>query len=403
MMRRMSTLRPVAWKPHETDSRLPGLLRLLDQTRLPAETVYLETADVEEIFEAIRMLRVRGAPAIGIAAAMGLAAVVCNERFPATPALLRRVEEVAGRLAQSRPTAVNLFWALERMRQIARDAGQLPVAGVLERLVSEAQAIHDEDDRMCRAIGRHGAALLQHDDTVLTHCNAGGLATSGYGTALAPIYTATEQGRTIHVIADETRPLLQGARLTAWELQRAGIDVTVICDNMAAQVMREGRVDCVMVGADRIAANGDAANKIGTYGVALLARAHDIPFYVLAPTSTIDLATPGGEAIPIEERGREEIACGFGRATVPDGVAVYAPAFDVTPAALITGIVTEYGIAPPAEAHAHVQRRPGPDGDPDPNAQRPGPRGGSRMHPRSGSPGAPTRGAVPPEGDGGGA
>jgi methylthioribose-1-phosphate isomerase len=263
-----------------------------------------------------------------------------------TSHLLACVETTADFLASSRPTAVNLFWALDRMRRIAQENTDLAPEAFKERLATEAVLIRNEDAAMCRAIGEHGASLLADGSTVLTHCNAGALATSELGTALAPIYVATEQGKAVSVYADETRPLLQGARLTAWELQQAGIPVTLICDNMAAQVMKEGRIDIVFVGADRIAANGDAANKIGTYGVALLAKAHGIPFYVLAPTSTHDPQTPTGADIPIEERAREEITEGFGKQTAPDGVPVYAPAFDVTPAELITGFITERGISP---------------------------------------------------------
>ena len=233
------------------------------------------------------------------------------------------------------------------MRRVAHASAASSGNELARDLVQEAIAVRDEDLAMCRAIGEHGAGLLTEGDTVLTHCNAGGLATSGYGTALAPIYVAQEQGKRVNVYADETRPLLQGARLTAWELMQAGVDVTLICDNMAAQVMKEGRIDIVFVGADRIAANGDACNKIGTYGVALLAKAHSIPFYVLAPTSTIDPDARSGADIPIEERGAEEITEGFGRRTAPEGVQVYAPAFDVTPAELITGIITEKGIMKP--------------------------------------------------------
>jgi methylthioribose-1-phosphate isomerase len=262
-------------------------------------------------------------------------------------ALAAEVDKAADYLATSRPTAVNLFWALDRMRARARAAADQAPAELKTLLIREALAILEEDIAMCRAIGCHGAGLLKDGQTVLTHCNAGGLATSRYGTALAPIYLAREEGKRVRVVADETRPLLQGARLTAWELMRAGIDVTLICDNMAAQVMKEGRIDLVLVGADRIAANGDSANKIGTYGVAVLAHAHRIPFYVLAPSSTFDPALASGDAIPIEERGADEITCGFGRRTAPEAVKVYAPAFDVTPARLITAIVCERGVLRP--------------------------------------------------------
>ncbi len=333
----------IVWQPDRPGLPRPGCIRILDQTRLPGAASYIEIRDLPLLWQAIKILQGRGAPAIGIAAAMGMILAVQKDTSD-TPDLLEAACQAADYLATSRPTAVNLFWALTRMRQTAQFAANLEPAVFKDRLLAEALKIYNEDMEMCRAIGRHGAALLQDGQAVLTHCNAGGLATSGYGTALAPIYIARELGRHIRVYADETRPLLQGARLTAWELMRAGVDVTLICDNMAAQVMREGRIDAVMVGADRIAANGDAANKIGTYGLALLARAHRVPFYVLAPTSTFDLDTPDGASIPIEERGAEEITRGFGQPTAPEGVKVYAPAFDVTPAELITGIISERGI-----------------------------------------------------------
>ena len=326
---------------------MPGRVRILDQTRLPGDVVYLDTADVQEVWHAIRDLKVRGAPAIGIAAAFGVVAGAQTAAGRSGADVAAAAEAAAKRLATSRPTAVNLFWALDRMTALARREAAAPAASLLERLAGEAFAILREDDAMCRAIGRHGAALLHDRQTVLTHCNAGGLATSGYGTALAPIYMARELGKRVSVYADETRPLLQGARLTAWELHQAGIDVTLICDNMAAQVMREGRVSAVLVGADRIAANGDTANKIGTYGVALLAQAHGLPFYVLAPSSTFDLTLATGDQIPIEQRAAEEVTEGFGRRTAPIGVKVYSPAFDVTPARLITAIVCENGVARP--------------------------------------------------------
>jgi methylthioribose-1-phosphate isomerase len=261
----------------------------------------------------------------------------------------RALREATAYLRTSRPTAVNLFWALDRMDATAASAGVNSGSGpaLLDRLLTEAHAIADEDRAMCRAIGRHGAELVVSGEGILTHCNAGGLATSDYGTALAVIFSAHEQGKHIRVYADETRPLLQGARLTAWELQRRGVPVTLICDNMAAQVMKEGKVQKVVVGADRIAANGDTANKIGTYGVALLARAHGIPFYVAAPSSTFDLTIPDGAAIPIEQRESHEVTHGFGRQTAPSGVDVYNPAFDVTPAELIAGIITEKGVIRP--------------------------------------------------------
>ena len=325
---------------------MPGFIRMIDQTRLPEELIYLNTTDIEIVWEAIKMLRVRGAPAIGIAAAMGVAAALQGSEASGER-LLAEAEKHADYLATSRPTAVNLFQALERMKSVALASVSLPPAAFKERLVREAVAIRDEDAAMCRAIGEHGLKLIRDGQTVLTHCNAGALAVSEYGSALAPIYAAQARGMRVRVFADETRPLLQGARLTAWELMQAGIDVTLICDNTAAVVMKEGKIDMVMVGSDRIAANGDAANKIGTYGVARLARAHGIPVYFLAPTTTIDMSLPSGDCIPIEERSAEEVTCGFGRRTAPEGVKVYAPAFDVTPAEYITAIVTEKGAAYP--------------------------------------------------------
>ena len=344
----MQTIRPIEWIPDQPGHLSPGHIRLIDQTRLPTEQITINTTSIQDMWIAIKTLQVRGAPAIGIAAAMATAAAIQTIEGN-TAHLLSCVAKTADFLATSRPTAVNLFWALDRMRRIAQENANLDPHAFKERLATEAVLIRDEDAAMCRAIGEHGAHLLTNGSTVLTHCNAGALATSELGTALAPIYVATEQGKSISVYADETRPLLQGARLTAWELQQAGIPVTLICDNMAAQVMKEGRIDIVFVGADRIAANGDAANKIGTYGVALLAKAHGIPFYVLAPTSTHDPETATGADIPIEERSREEITEGFGKQTAPDGIPVYAPAFDVTPAELITGFITEKGIAKRSE------------------------------------------------------
>lgn len=327
-----------------------GHLELIDQTRLPTELVTLECRDVETVWEAIKMLRVRGAPAIGIAAAYG---VVIGSQASAkaddASAFAARVAEVTSYLAKSRPTAVNLFWALDRMSASAKrrsEAGQSPPQ-ILVELLSEVRAIHEEDRAMCHAIGRFGAELIAENSGVLTHCNAGGLATAEYGTALSVFFTAQDQGKHIRVFVDETRPLLQGARLTAWELAQRGIDATLICDSMAAQVMREGRVQAVVVGADRITANGDTANKIGTYSVAVLAHAHGIPFYVAAPSSTFDLSLDTGDSIPIEERAAEEITHGFGRQTAPAGVKVYNPAFDVTPAKYIKAIITERGVIEP--------------------------------------------------------
>jgi methylthioribose-1-phosphate isomerase len=324
-----------------------GHLRMIDQTRLPVEFVEIDCRDVETLWEAIKTLRVRGAPAIGVAAAYGVCLGVQKVADADETTFFKRLHEAADYLATSRPTAVNLFWAIERMKKAAERLHGKPTAEIAAALLAEARAIHEEDRQMCRAIGRHGAELLTDGQGVLTHCNAGGLATSDYGTALAVIFAAAEAGKRLHVYADETRPLLQGARLTAWELHEREIDVTLICDNMAAQVMREGRVQAVVVGADRIAANGDTANKIGTYGVALLAAAHGIPFYVAAPSSTFDLSIASGAEIPIEQRDPREVTHGFGRQTAPDGVAVYNPAFDVTPAERITAIISERGVIRP--------------------------------------------------------
>jgi methylthioribose-1-phosphate isomerase len=330
---------------------IDGFVRLIDQTLLPTRVQYRDCRTVEEVWEAIKVLRVRGAPAIGVAAAMGV--VVGMQRFTdrTRGAYAGKLHEVANYLRTSRPTAVNLFWALDRMENHVRGRTQEDRPERLtQMLLDEALAIEAEDRAMCRAIGKVGAALIAEGQGVLTHCNAGGLATADYGTALAVMFAAAEQGRRFHAYADETRPLLQGARLTAWELQQHGIDVTLICDNMAAQVMKEKRVHLVIVGADRIAANGDTANKIGTYGVALLAAAHDIPFYVAAPSSTFDLSLPDGSAIPIEQRDPREVTHGFGKQTAPEGVKVYNPAFDVTPHRLIAGIITEKGLIRPVNA-----------------------------------------------------
>jgi methylthioribose-1-phosphate isomerase len=314
---------------------------------------------VDEIEEAIHSLRVRGAPLIGITAAMGMGALA--RQLAHTGADVERSVQAlradADRLAAARPTAVNLMWAIQRARAVL-DSGAADAAALAERLAGEADRIHEEDRRMCRAIGEHAAALLRDGDAVITHCNAGSLATGGIGTALAPVYVATEQGRKIRVFADETRPLLQGSRLTAWELSQAGIDVTVISDNMAGALFAQSPPDIVFVGSDRIAANGDVANKVGTYGLAVLARHHGVPFYVLAPTSTVDLETPTGDDIPIEHRSADEVRRGFGKVTAPDAANVWSPAFDVTPHDLVTGIVTEAGVhrAPFAPALAEAVR-----------------------------------------------
>lgn len=329
-----------------------GTLRLLDQTLLPCETKTLECRSVEQVVEAIRSLRVRGAPAIGVAAAYGVVLGVAESANADRMKFEERLKLVIQQLAASRPTAVNLFWALDRQRKVAERILSVSPSDVVAALLAEARTIEREDRQMCAAIGQHGAELLSTGDTVLTHCNAGALATAGDGTALSVIYAAVAAGKQIRVFADETRPLLQGARLTAWELSQRGVPVTVICDSMAATVMRQGKIQAVIVGADRIAANGDTANKIGTYSVACLAKTHGVPFYVAAPSSTFDLSLSHGDQIPIEERSAVEITHGFGRQTAPEGIDVYNPAFDVTPAELITAIITERGLIRPVTADA---------------------------------------------------
>ncbi|MDD5728397.1 MAG: S-methyl-5-thioribose-1-phosphate isomerase [Victivallales bacterium] len=321
-----------------------GKLRLLDQTLLPVTLKYIELNDTESIFSAIKNLTVRGAPAIGCAAALGLAAIVRAATFGSAAELLTFARGTAARLAESRPTAVNLFWALDRcLRQLETQTAITP-GEQKNILLKTALDILAEDIDMCRAIGEHGKFLLHDGMGILTHCNAGALATGDYGTALAPVYVAHEAGMALTVYSDETRPLLQGSRLTAWELDRAGVKVVSICDNMAAQVMKEGKIDLVIVGADRIAANGDAANKIGTYGIAVLAKYHKVPFYVAAPYSSFDLKLKTGGDIPIEQRPGDEIANKFGCRTAPENIEFYNPAFDVTPHSLISGIITEKGI-----------------------------------------------------------
>ncbi|MDQ1910070.1 S-methyl-5-thioribose-1-phosphate isomerase [Paenibacillus sp. GD4] len=326
---------------------LENRLDLLDQRLLPDEIVYLELTTSEQVWDAIKQLAVRGAPAIGIAAAFGVYLGVRHTEGDKS-ALLAEVERQCDYLATSRPTAVNLFWALDRMRATAKgllaEGTDVTVEGAKQALLDEARAIQAEDEETCRLIGEHALTLFEDGMGLLTHCNAGGLATARYGTALAPMYLAKEKGLNIKVFADETRPVLQGARLTAFELQQAGVDVTLICDNMAGAVMSKGWVQAVIVGTDRVAANGDVANKIGTYSVAVLAKAHGIPFYVACPMSTIDLNTPTGADIPIEERHEDEITQGFGKRTAPQGIKVYNPAFDVTPNEYVTAIITEKGI-----------------------------------------------------------
>jgi len=331
------------------DGGTDGCLRLIDQTQLPTELIEIECHDVESVWQAIKQLQVRGAPAIGIAAAYGTVIGLQGVDESEPGRCLDRLEKTATYLATSRPTAVNLFWALNRIRERAHQFLQQggSESQLIDRVLEEARAIHDEDRQICRAIGRYGAALIPNGAGVLTHCNAGGLATAEYGTALSAIFTAQDEGKQLRVFVDETRPLLQGSRLTAWELAQRGIEATLICDGMAAQVMREGRVQAVITGADRVAANGDAANKIGTYSVAVLAAAHEIPFYIAAPTSTFDLSIATGDEIPIEQRSAEEITHGFGRQTAPSGIDVYNPAFDVTPAKYIQAIITERGLIEP--------------------------------------------------------
>ncbi len=324
----------------------PGHVRMIEQTLLPGRHEVIDVATVEEMFAAIRRLAVRGAPAIGVAAGYGVLLGTQDLAGASGDEVLARTRATCERLAESRPTAVNLFWALNRMRTRAESEHAAGRDGdaILDALFAEAADIHAGDRDTCRRIGEHGAALIQDGWTMLTHCNAGALATGGMGTALAPIYVAHEQGKRVSVYADETRPLLQGARLTAWELMQAGVPVTLITDNMAGRVMFEGRIDAVIVGSDRIARNGDVCNKIGTYSVAVLAARHGIPFYVAAPLSTFDPDLAHGGLIPIEERAPEEVTEGFGSRTAPEGVAVYSPAFDVTPAELVAGIVTEVGL-----------------------------------------------------------
>ncbi|MBP1466911.1 S-methyl-5-thioribose-1-phosphate isomerase [Candidatus Chloroploca sp. M-50] len=329
-------LRTVWWEP--------GAVCLIDQLRLPHEQVTVRCRDLAAVGHAIKAMVVRGAPAIGCTAAYGLALVAMQSKAVDGEALLEELEQARQVLNAQRPTAINLAWATARMLRQAH----LLVAGGVETtrhgLLAEAHAILAEDLAMCHAIGDHGAALIPARGHVLTHCNAGGLATAGYGTALAPIRTAFRQGRSLHVLVDETRPFLQGARLTAWELQQAGIPLTLITDNMAGYMMRQGQVDCIIVGADRIVANGDVANKIGTYSLAVLAQAHGIPFYVAAPSSTIDLSLAHGDLIPIEERSPDEVTHLAGQLIAPLGVRAAHPAFDMTPHHLITAIITEHGV-----------------------------------------------------------
>lgn len=335
---------PTDWQTLHWQGDANGVLRMIDQTLLPETFEEIDCPTLESVWDAIKVLKVRGAPAIGVAAAYGVVTGLQPVRQADAEEFHRHLHHVIEYLASSRPTAVNLFWALGRMETVAASMESAAPAEIHDRLLQEAKLIHEEDQQMCRSIGQHGATLLQDGMSVLTHCNAGALATAGDGTALSVFYAAVRAGKRIHVFADETRPLLQGSRLTAWELTQKQIPVTVICDNMAAQVMKEKRVHAVVTGADRIASNGDAANKIGTYAVAVLAKYHGIPFYIAAPSSTFDMNIADGSQIPIEQREAEEVRCGFGRPTAPATAGIYNPAFDVTPAELITALITERGI-----------------------------------------------------------
>ena len=320
-------------------------VRFLDQTKLPTEESYVTAATYQQVADAIRRMIVRGAPAIGVAAAMGIALGVKDSKAETAGDLKRDFDQICAAIGETRPTAVNLFWAIRRMREKFEMLRIRPMPQIREAMVEEAQRMHAEDIAANQAMGRHGATLMPNSGGVLTHCNAGALATAGYGTALGVIRAAVEQGKKIHVYADETRPFLQGSRLTAWELMKDGIPTTVISDNMAGAIMSHGKIGAIVVGADRIAANGDVANKIGTYTVAVLAKVHGIPFYVAAPTSTVDLATADGSGIPIENRNVREVSHIAGKQMVPDGVEIENPAFDVTPAKYVAAIITERGIA----------------------------------------------------------
>jgi methylthioribose-1-phosphate isomerase len=332
-------IQAISWSPS-------GGVRIIDQRALPEAEITRDLESAESVADAIRQLQVRGAPLIGIAAAMGLVAATREHRTDARADFLARVAQVSEVLADARPTAVNLRWALHRMANAAQGT-KGDAAAVWERLRAEATAIWEEDRAMCRSIGEHGLTILPDGANVLTHCNTGALATGGIGTALAPIYLAHEQGRKVHVYVDETRPLLQGARLTMWELVHAGIRCTLITDAAAGTLMRQAKVDLVLVGADRICANGDFANKIGTYGLAVLARHHGVPFYCAAPWSTVDSSLPEGDLIPIEQRAPEEVTVMAGRPIAPGGAAALNPAFDVTPARYVTGFITDRGVVQP--------------------------------------------------------
>src|SRR6516225_5503089 len=320
-------------------------VRFLDQTKLPTVETYVTCTTYQQVAEVIRNMVVRGAPAIGVAAAMGIALGANNSRAETVADLKKDFDQICRVMGETRPTAVNLFWAIRRMQEKFERIRIRPIPQIKQELIEESRRMHAEDIAANQAMGRHGATLMPASGGVLTHCNAGALATAGYGTALGVIRAAVEAGKKLHVYADETRPFLQGSRLTAWELMKDGIPTTVISDNMAGAMMKQGKIGAIVVGADRIAANGDVANKIGTYTVAVLAKEHNIPFYVAAPISTVDLATPDGEGIPIEQRNGKEVTHIAGRQMVPDGVAVENPAFDVTPARYVAAIITERGIA----------------------------------------------------------
>ena len=331
----------------ETIQWIDGAVVMIDQTRLPLEEKYVTCRSYQEVATAIRDMTIRGAPAIGVAAAMGVALGVlhASETDLGARTLDVQMDEICAVLAATRPTAVNLFWAIDRMKRVYAGVAGKPIGEIRRRLVEEALLVREEDIAICRAIGHNGAALVPDRKTVLTHCNAGALATAGYGTALGVVRAAVEAGKQIDVFADETRPFLQGARLTVWELQQDGISTTLITDNMAGHFLKSGRIGCVVVGADRIAANGDVANKVGTYSVAVLAKENGVPFFVAAPVSTLDLSLATGGAIPIEQRAAEEVTHLFGQRIAPEGTVVQNPAFDVTPARYVTAIVTEKGVA----------------------------------------------------------
>jgi len=326
----------------ETIQWIDGAVVMIDQRRLPLEEKYVTCRSFQEVATAIRDMTIRGAPAIGVAAALGVALGVLRASETNLDA---QMEEICATLAGTRPTAVNLFWAIGRMKRVYASVAGQPIGEIRRRLVEEALLVREEDIAICRAIGRNGASLVPDGKTVLTHCNAGALATAGYGTALGVVRAAVEAGKRIDVFADETRPFLQGARLTVWELQQDSIPTTLITDNMAGHFLKSGRIGCVVVGADRIAANGDVANKVGTYSVAVLAKENGVPFFVAAPVSTLDLSLASGDAIPIEQRAADEVTHVFGTRIAPEGTLVENPAFDVTPARYVTAIVTEKGVA----------------------------------------------------------